>query len=150
MGAGRPFAHTAKEIKEKYAKYKEWIKTQTYERPELIKSGERAGEIITVKLKRPETIISFCHFAGIETQSFYNYLNKSVGDVENDKELFDTITHIHEQIKDEMIAGAGVNVYNPNIVARITGLTEQVNVNHSGDKQSVNITIDGTKLDLTR
>ena len=77
-------------------------------------------------------------------------ISRSVGDVENDKELFDTITHIHEQIKDEMIAGAGVNVYNPNIVARITGLTEQVNVNHSGEKQSVNITIDGKKLDLTR
>ena len=150
MGAGRPFAHTAKEIADKYNEYKEWIKTQTYERPELIKSGERAGEVINVLIKRPQTIISFCYFAEIEPKTFYNYLNASEEDDKIDKELFHIITYVSNQIKDEMIAGAGVNVYNSNIVARLVGLTDKQEVHHTGESQSVNISIDGQKLDLTR
>jgi hypothetical protein len=150
MGAGRPYEITAEQMAVKFDSYKTWLSEQYFERPELIKSGDKAGEVVNVRIPSPPDIISFCQCEPnpISKQSLYNYCSDECK--ENNRKLFDISTCVMEWIQSKQIRGAISNQYNSAIVARLTGLSDNVNVNHTGESQSVNINIDGSKLDLTR
>ena len=142
----RPFKFTADQLMQKYEEYKEWIKTQYFERPEMIKGGERAGEVIYVKVYTPPTIVHFCHHAGIDWSSFYNYINADSDNI--DDKLIQTATYIHKDIADTMQRGASAGIYNQSIVARLTKLSDSVDINHTGEQNSINIQIDGADIKL--
>ena len=143
-----PYKYTADQFKQKFEDYKTWLEGEKFLRPELIKSGEQAGKVINVEIQSPPDQISFCLFCDIDKQTFYNYCSEE--SKENNKQLFDIATRVKDWISSKQIRGAISNQYNSAIVARLTGLSDNVNVNHSGESQSVNINIDGSKLDLTR
>ena len=151
---GRPFKFKEpKEVWTLYQNYLEHLKQNPLYRNELIKSGDRAGEVISVEVPVPPNIYGFCLFAGIERKTYYNYINGQVNGKEGDNfdpNLIHIFTCVDDDIKQKQLTGATVNLYNGNIVARITGLSDQVNVNHTGERQAININIDGNKLDLTR
>lgn len=130
-----------------YQKYLNHLKNNPMHRNELIKSGERAGEVISVEVPVPPNIWGFCLFADIDRQTYYNYVG---GDSENlNKELIDIFTRVDDDIKQKQITGATVNLYNQAIVARLNGLTESIKVENATPEQ-INITIAGTKIDLTK
>ena len=79
-----------------------------------------------MKINKPLTIISFCHYVGIDCQTYYNHVNGEYKDVQ--PELFDVFTHIHEAIKDEQITGAALNIYNERIVSKLNGLSDTINL----------------------
>lgn len=121
-----PFKFTAEQLKKKFESYLIYMQTQYFLKPDMIRSGERAGEQINLKINKPLTIISFCHYVGIDCQTYYNHVNGEYKDVQ--PELFDVFTHIHEAIKDEQITGAALNIYNERIVSKLNGLSETINV----------------------
>lgn len=131
--------------------YQDYIKhianTPMY-RNELIKSGERAGEQIPVRVDVPPNIWGFCLFADIDRKTYYKYLNGGE-DSNIDKQLVHIFTCVDDDIKQKQITGAAVNLYNANIVARLNGLKEVQQVEQTNPEQ-INITIDGTKIDLTK
>jgi hypothetical protein len=148
MGAGRPFKYTVDELRKLFEEYKVYRRNQYDIRYEAIKSGERAGEVIEVKLPKVLTIASFCLYIGTNEKSFYQWLHE---DSENiDKELSKFISCVQDEIKDHQLSGATNNIYNSNIVARMNGLSDKQQIEHTGESQAVNINIDGSKLDLTR
>lgn len=121
-----PFKFTAEQLKKKFDSYLIYMQTQYFLKPDMIRSGERAGEQINLKINKPLTIISFCHYVGIDCQTYYNHVNGEYKDVQ--PELFDVFTHIHEAIKDEQITGAALNIYNERIVSKLNGLSDTINV----------------------
>ena len=123
---GRPFSITAEQLKKKFDEYLIYMQTQYFLKPDMIRSGERAGEQINLKINKPLTIISFCHYVGIDCQTYYNHVNGEYKDVQ--PELFDVFIHIHEAIKDEQITGAALNIYNERIVSKLNGLSDTINV----------------------
>lgn len=145
--AGRPFKYNAKQIEDLWLKYLEFMKTQYVLKPELIKSGERAGEQVDIKIRKPLTIISFCHFIDISTVQYFNHINGEYKD--NEPELFNIFTRVHESIRDEQISGATVNVYNGAIVARLNGLNETINV-ESNTQPVINISLPGIGSNFTQ
>lgn len=133
------------QIWELYKSYLVDLKNQSLYRPELIKSGERAGEVIQVEITVPPTILGFCIFAEIDKQTYYNYIS---GNSENiDTKLIDIFTCVDDDIKNKQITGATVNMYNGNIVARLNGLNETVNVN-ADTNSNININIAGFDMSL--
>lgn len=142
----RPFKFNPEQLEQKYQEYKEWIKTQYFERPEMIKSGDRAGEVIYIKVYTPPTIVHFCHFAGLDFSSFYDYINADSDNI--DEKLTKTATRIHKDIADTMQRGANAGIYNQSITARLTGLADKFEVQHSGEQNSINIQIDGSEIKL--
>ncbi len=130
-----------------YQKYLKHLSENPMYRNELIKSGERAGEVISVEVPVPPNIWGFCLFADIERQTYYNYVG---GKSENlNEELIDIFTRVDDDIKSKQITGATVNLYNHAIVARLNGLKEAVQIDQTTPEQ-INITIAGTKIDLTK
>lgn len=131
--------------------YKDYLKdlsTQSLYRPELIKSGERAGEVIQVEIVVPPTVLGFCLFVDLDKSTYYDYIS---GNNENlDKELTNIFTRVDDDIKNKQITGATVNMYNGNIVARLNGLNDTINVNNINDKEAINISIDGCKVSLNK
>ncbi len=166
QGATKKFKYSPKDLIVSFYNYIEYNKNNLYfERPELIRGGENAGEVVNVKIPKPLTVLGYCLYVGISQELFYSFLNKehehitkryNIGDYDSktSKEnlilLSDAITFINSYIKDTQISGGLAGVYNPMIVTRLHGLREQTeNVNKIEETQTVHINlpnIDSSKL----
>jgi hypothetical protein len=144
---GRPFKYTVEQLKDLYEQYKVDRAKQFDVKYDCIKSGERAGETIEIKLPKVQTIASFCHFIGITEKSFYNWINEDSYKI--DKEFLQFVTRVQEDIKDFQLSGAINNVYNPNIVARMNGIKDQIDVT-STEQPNINISIGNDVMSLKR
>lgn len=142
----RPKDYTAKELEFTFNEYLEHNKSLTFYKPELIRGGERAGEIVDIPIYSPLSIMAFCLFASISMKTFNTYCNE---EVQNDIELLQSAIHIRTHIQDEQIRGGLAGHYNANLVGRLNGIKEQQEVEHIGSKEVINITIQGKDLDLT-
>jgi hypothetical protein len=116
----KPKKYTPVTWKNVFIKYLNDRQNKAWSKNEPIKSGEKAGELMKVPTQLPLTIESFCVFAGVSKQTFYNY----EGAVGYEK-YFDITTRIREVIESDQFDGATVGAYNPNIIARKLGLAEK-------------------------
>lgn len=145
---GRPFKYNVEQLKKLFDSYL-IDRAKEYDiRYELIKSGEQAGNVVEIKLPKVPTIASFCHYIDCTEKSFFNWINQESEQIEPD--LLQFITRVRETIKDKQLSGAVNNIYNATITSRMNNLSDNVQIEHTGQQQSVNISIDGQKLDLTR
>lgn len=142
----RPFKYTAEELKVLYQKYRKDRAKKYDSRYEPIKSGERAGEIIEIKMPKVPTILSFCHFIGITEKTFFNWINAESENI--DKELLQFITYVQEEMKDDRLSAALNNTINPQLISRLDGYKEIQQVESTNQEQIV-ININGQKVDLS-
>ena len=143
----RPFKYTVEELKVLYSKYRK-DRAKKYDiRYEAIKSGEKAGDIIEIKMPKVPTILSFCHFIGITEKTFFNWINAESENI--DKELLQFITYVQEEMKDDRLSAALNNTINPQLISRLDGYKDVQQVENTNQEQIV-ININGTKIDLTK
>ena len=138
--------YTAKELEFAFNEYLEHNKSLTFYKPEMLKGGERAGDIINVPIYSPLSIMAFCLFADISMQTFNTNCN---AEVQNDIELLEKAIHIRTHIQDEQIRGGLAGHYNANLVGRLNGIKEQQEVDIKGALEVINITIQDKEIDLT-
>ena len=93
------------------------------------------------------TILSFCHFIGITEKTFFNWINAESENI--DEELLQFVTYVQEEMKDDRLSAALNNTINPQLISRLDGYKEAVQVDQTTPEQ-INITIGGTKIDLTK
>lgn len=148
---------TAEELLKKYEEYKIHRATEFDYRPELIKSGDKAGTIIQVPLPKPQTIDSFLLFAKISIQTFANYSNPDTlleddklteEDLQERRKVIEVCTRVRAEIRDSQLSGASNGILNERIVARINGLNETVNIKQE-TKETVTIVNGEEKIDLS-
>jgi hypothetical protein len=136
----KPNSYTPEELCNKFNEYFEFMKTQTWHKTDAIKSGDMAGETIFIPIKTPLSRKSFCIFANISEDTLRNYASNK----ESYTQYFDLCTRALEIIDNNQIEGALVGIYNPNIVARLNGLTERVDNTTNGkdinNQPSINLT----------
>lgn len=120
----KPKKYEPEEIGQKFLDYLEYMESKTWSKKEVLKGGQRAGEIIDVPISAPLSIQSFCVYASITHQTFLNYES-----VESYEKYFEVMAHIRKIIETNQIEGATVGAYNHNIIARLLGLSE--NVDHT-------------------
>jgi hypothetical protein len=142
----RPFKYTVEELKVLYQKYRQDRAEKYDSRFEPIKSGERAGEIIEIKMPKVPTILSFCHYIGITEKTFFNWINAESENI--DKELLQFITYVQEEMKDDRLSAALNNTINPQLISRLDGYKEIQQVESTNQEQIV-ININGQKVDLS-
>jgi hypothetical protein len=145
---GAPIKYSAEELITIWNNFLDEISEEGFDRPELIKSGEKAGETGTVKLKMPITMKLFSAKTGIDENTIKSYCNADNDKI--DKDLFIIATRICQLIESYIDSGCLTGVLNPAYGAKLRGLSDKQEINHTGESQSVNINIDGSKLDLTR
>jgi hypothetical protein len=134
----KPNSYTPESLCEKFNEYFEYMKTQTWQKTDAIKSGEMAGETIYIPINTPLSRKSFCIFANISEDTLRNYASNK----ESYTQYFDLTTRALEIIDNNQIEGAIVGVYNPNIVARLNGLSEKTENDNKNTNQNTNINFD--------
>jgi hypothetical protein len=138
--------YTAEELYKMFLEYEEWIKTQGYPKPEIVRYKDHY-EIVNVIIPKPKSLESFMLHNNIKFQTFYDILNN-----ESDAypiELVEMAHAIRNHIRDFQIGGATAGNFNPSIVAKVNGLSDTINVNNmGGSKDNINITINAEDLKL--
>lgn len=114
---------TAENLQSTFEGYKLFMQSQVYVKK--IWDNRNSCEQV-LNLQRPPTILSFCLYADISREYYYQLLNGEVKTV--DKQCVDIITRINAWITDYQITGAMLNELNPLIVSRLNGLNDTVNV----------------------
>ena len=128
-GPGRPpKLQDAKEVQRKIDQYFKYCDEHPIYKSDFIRSGDQAGTIIDIPIKRPYTIEGLCLELNIERHTFSNIVNKNTKQSEIDEEIFSIITRAHERIRQQQIEGATGGLYNSNLVARINGIKEQTDI----------------------
>ena len=123
----------------------EYAKNQVFEK---VIFDPKSGEQKTIQLKKPLTIQSFILYANITRQTYLDILNDKEYKI-YEAELVDMFTRIHEYIQDNQIAGAILNEYNANIVSRINGLNDTIDIQQNISINPLPVHINNSIIDLT-
>lgn len=141
--AWKPKAYTPEELSICIQKYLKNNETNFMYRTEIIKSGEKAGQIVKVPVRRPITISGFCEYASIAVDTFFDYAK-----------LPDYIHYCQNLsiiARNNQFDGAALNIYNANIMAYSLGLRNQMDLNiTSGGSEKMSIVVDGDKVSLSK
>lgn len=159
------YKYNAESLKFMYEEYKEFIKSQGFIKPVY---NQQLDKVVQMLVPRQMSIESFCHFADIYTGTFQNYIDINLltdqekeqiisfkgGNIKVDQltehaKLFITASRICEEIRDTRVSAAESGVTNAGLIARIYSINDNVNVNNTGTKETININIDGKKVDLS-
>ena len=132
--------------------YYNYSQKQTFNKKEY---NSKLDIVKDIELQRPPTVNQFCIYAQISRETFYYYLNKEFDNVNNVEQykvqckISDIITRVNEYIKEYQISGAILNELNPMLVARINGISEQINVNNNVSVQALPSALKNNVIDLT-
>lgn len=143
--SGAPIKYDAKFLSDKWNEYLEYCENTIHYKNELIKSGDRAGEIIKVPFQTPLTKSGFCLFAQIPHQTFDTYYSEEMR--EKDIDLFAISTHIQEAINNYIDGGCLTGALVGSYGARMRGLSDKMDITQQ--VENVTINIEGKKADLT-
>jgi len=88
----------------------------------------RNGEKVKTPIERPLTIEGFKTFCAYKVGDINRYWHNVEGECD---EYVSIISRIREEIRAEQIDGAMVNHYNSNLTARLNGLTEKREHDHT-------------------
>lgn len=150
--AGRPFKYLPAELENKVSEYKQWAANQTFEK---VVFNPKTGEQTSIFLKCPLTIQQFCLYIGISYKTFKQYFNCDYGEgineysIEISEQISTIFAHVHEYIQQNQFAGAILNEYNGNIVARINGLNDTINVDQQVNVVHSPVSVSNKIIDLT-
>lgn len=124
-------------------KYFDWCNKNPVKKNEAIKSGPTAGKIIQIPTQRPYTLQGLCVHIGISMDTFKNY---SLRD-----DFLGVTTHIREVIQANQLEGAMVEAYNPNIVARMLGLSDKKEISgKDGGELVINVLSEKTREGISK
>ncbi|WP_165022248.1 terminase small subunit [Dysgonomonas sp. ZJ279] len=121
--------------------YFAWCDEHPLNKSELMKSGDRKGDVIDVPIGRPYTLVGLCVYCGISEGSF-----KTLG-AEDD--FATVVKHICDIIRQEQIEGASLGIYNATIISRMQGLNDKQEQSANGKQMlTVNIASQKTKDEI--
>lgn len=106
-------------LMEAVEEYLTYVDESPWMNKEAIKGGEFAGQIISIPTARPYTLTGLCLYLNCDTSYFRKFKTTCSED------FFTVITRIEEIILTQQIEGALVGAFNPNLTARINGITEK-------------------------
>lgn len=115
---GNPRKYEPKTLWEKFIQYMEQNSEAMWSKEDFIKSGPGAGTKIYLDVPNPPSLGGFCVFSGITLDTFRNY-----GKI--DAEWLAVTCMIREIVMTEQIDGATTNIFNANIIARLSGLVDR-------------------------
>lgn len=131
-------------------KYFDWCDRHPWEKTELVKYQGYASEA-EVPLGRPYSMDGLTVYLGISGSYFRTAKGELREKIEKGKataaetELLEMIEQIEQMIRTQQIEGAAVGVFNAGLVARINGISDNVNVTNS--QPVVKVSVRDTETD---
>lgn len=118
-------------IWEAACEYFQWSDENPWIKYEAIKSGDMAGQLVSIPTARPYTMHGLCSYLGVNTAYFREFKERLT---ENDKDFSTVITRVEETIYQQKFEGAAVNALNANIISRDLGLIDAKDLTSKGEK----------------
>lgn len=100
--------------------YFEWAIANPMKKPEAIKGGNMAGNIVEVELPRPWTLTGLCTYLGMSLKSWMTFHN------EDKREFNELVDFLEDAIKTQKLEHALIGNYNPAIVSKDLGMIERI------------------------
>lgn len=120
--------------------YFQWCDNNPWIKHEAIKSGELAGQLVSIPTSRPYTLTALCLYLGVNSQYFTDFKKGLKPDeLSIDKDFSVLITRIEEIIYSQKFEGASVGAFNANIIARDLGLSDKKELDHTTKGEKINI-----------
>ena len=107
------------ELLDKCEDYFKWVDENPWYKFEVLKGGDKAGELVHVPTQRPYTLIALSHHIGINKDTWYEYEKKP--------DFSDVCIYVHDIIRNQKFEGASVGAFNHSIIARDLGLSDNQN-----------------------
>jgi DNA-packaging protein gp3 len=107
--------------------YFQWCDDNPWVKNEAIKSGDRAGEIISIPTARPYTLSGLCIYLGISNETWKDYSRR--------KDFVVVTARVEDIIRTQKFEGAAVGVFNANIMVRDLGLADKQEHVGKGDTE---------------
>lgn len=145
---GAPFKYTANELSSLFEQYKIQFKENVLFKPEMIKSGERTGEIVNVPQFAIPEKVDFCLFIDVARSTFDYWISEECEQI--NKDLHYIASRVNDFIQSYQTKAGLVGLANPMLVSRINNISETMNINNLGEQQQINISIDGKLMDLKK
>lgn len=117
------------EFAQRIADYFDHVDKNPYLKPELIRTGERTGEVCYIEIPEPYLIEDLCVFMGISRPTFHAYGNKPAN-----KEFFSAYNSAIDIINGQKKKGALLGYYNASVATRILGLGDKQDITSGGEK----------------
>lgn len=114
---------TADELQSKAFEYFAWCEDNPWFKKELMRSGDRKGEIVEVPVSRPYTLAGMCVYCGISQSTFAAYTK--------DKTMKGAAEHITDIIRQNQLEGAIIGAYNSSFISHILAEGKEINTDHS-------------------
>lgn len=145
---GRPVKYTYEYTFPLIQNWFNQAKEQTFDK---IIFDQKNGEQKTLKLNKPFTIQHFCLNTGIDYKTFQAVIESDYNDSNciYEKELIQLFIYVRDLIKDNQISGAILNEYNAQIVSRLNGLNDTINV-ESNNQPVINISLPGFNANFNK
>lgn len=105
--------------------YFEYNDTNPLEKNEAVKSGDMAGMIIAVPVRRPYTKVGLASFMGMTADY--------VKELKTNKEFSPVMELIDSVIETQQVEAAIAGLANPLIVSRLLGLTDKMEIDQRGE-----------------
>jgi len=140
MGRKRKF-ETPEDMLREGLDYFEYAINNPYEKKEVVKSGNMAGQEISVKLPQPFTLRGLCLHMGITLQTFNNYAHK-----EENKDFFEVASTLRGICEEQALKGAVMGDYNANLVQRLVGLKDEVDITSNNEPVKNTIMFGGKEI----
>lgn len=122
---GRPrLIKSPEQLLEHFEDYKQWAHDNPWYKVEAIKSGDMAGELVHIPIERPMTEWGFAVYLGTSRQCLQGYAKR--------EEFIGTYARIKDEMSAMRVEGGVTQLYNPNLVARIDGISEKSEIEHTG------------------
>jgi DNA-packaging protein gp3 len=110
--------------------YFKWADENPWYRYDVVKSGDRVGEVLSTPTQRPYSIAGFCVFLGVGTTWF------SVFRLNCSEDFSTVINEIETVIRTQQWEGATVGTFRENIISRTLGLVDRTDMTTQG--QAIN------------
>lgn len=139
---GRPrLFEDPKVLQQAIEDYYIWSDRNPWFKNDIIKSGERAGEVVQIPVTRPYTIERLCSFLGVG-KNFFEQFEKSLAidppdELPERKKIREQLSGIITRMRQDKIAqnleGAIVYAFNANIIARHLGMVDKKDISTGGE-----------------
>lgn len=96
--------------------YFAWCEDNPWYKKELMRSGDRKGEIVDVPVWRPFTLSGLCVYCGISQATFAKY--------KDNEHMKDAVTHLLEITLQNQQEGAIAGAYNSPFISRMLDAAE--------------------------
>lgn len=136
---GKPkYIESPEKLWELFQRYKESLRTDTWKKIEYV---GRDGDEKHTPVIMPMTIDGFKTFCSYEIDdhvTIQHYWNNTDNAYDNYRTI---VARIKEEIRSQQITGALTGFFNPNLTARINGITEKTENEHKVESNQLQITI---------